>query len=109
MAVHSLIVTRVFLSMKNFLDREVGIMSIGDLQISDCRIFVWEGDLCGFLSSSVFVSSVQHPTSMSNTGGTLDNAKKDLSTSEHVPMVLTLRAYMLMTLFFYHMLIFHHL
>ena len=36
---------------------------------------------------------------MSNTGGTWDNAKKDISTSEHVLMVLGLRANMLMTLF----------
>ena len=56
----------------------------------------------GFLSSSVLVSSVQLPTSMSNTGGIWDNAKKDISTSEHVPMVLTLRANMLMTLFLPH-------
>ena len=39
---------------------------------------------------------------MSNTGGTLDNAKKDISTSEHVPMVLTLRANMLTALFLPH-------
>ena len=39
---------------------------------------------------------------MSNTGGTWDNAKKDISTSERVPMVLTLRANMLMTLFLPH-------
>ena len=45
---------------------------------------------------------------MSNTGGTLDNAKKDISASEHVPMVLTLRANMLMTLFLPHAH-FHHL
>ena len=51
----------------------------------------------GFLSSSVLVSSVQLPTSMSDTGGIWDNAKKDISTSEHVPMVLTQRVNMLMT------------
>ena len=55
--------------------------------------------LCGFLQSSVLVSSVQLPTSMSNNGRTWDNAKKDISSSEHVTMVLTLRANMLMTLF----------
>ena len=48
------------------------------------------------------MSSVQLPTSMSNTGGTWDNAKKDTSTSKRVPMVLTLRANMLMTLFLPH-------
>ena len=44
---------------------------------------------------------------MSNTGGTWDTAKKDMSTSEHVPMILTLRANMLMTLFLPHA--FYHL
>ena len=88
-----------------FLEREVGIKSVGDLRFSDCRICVRKVDLCTVLSSSVLVSSVQLLTSMSNTGGTWDNAEKDISTSEHVPMVLTLRANMLMTLF-YHMLVF---
>ena len=36
---------------------------------------------------------------MSNTGGTLGNAEKNVSTSKRVPTVLTLRANMLMTLF----------
>ena len=78
-----------------FLEREGGIRSIGFLRFSDCRIFAQKVDLCTVLSSSVLVSSVPLPTSMSNTGGTWDNAKKDISTSEHVPMVLTLRANML--------------
>ena len=65
---------------------------ISDLRFSDCRIHVWNDVLHGFLSSSVLVSSVQLPTSMINSGGTWDNAKKDISTSEHVPMVLTLHA-----------------
>ena len=90
-----------------FLEREVGIRSIGDLQFSGCRVFVCNVDLCRVLSSSVLVSSVQLPTSMSNFGGTWDNAEKDISTSELLPMVLTLRANMLMTLF-YHMLFCHH-
>ena len=85
---------------EKFFEREVGIRSIGDLQFSGCRIFVRKVDLCRVLSSSVLVSSVQLPTSMSNTGGTRDNAKKDISTSEH--MVQTLRANMLMTLFLPH-------
>ena len=37
------------------------------LQSSGCRIFVRKVDLCWVLSSSVLVSSVQLPTSMSNT------------------------------------------
>ena len=47
---------------------------------------------------------------MSNIGDTWDTAQKDISTSEHVPMVLTLRANMLMTLFSPHahfFIIFH--
>ena len=88
-----------------FLEREVGIRSIGDLQFSGCRVFVCNVDLCRVLSSSVLVSSVQLPTSMSKFGGTWDNAEKDISTSELLPMVLTLRANMLMTLF-YHMFFF---
>ena len=59
-----------------FFERKVGIKSIGDLRFSDCRIHVWKGVLCGFLSSSVLVSSVQLPTSMSNTGGIWDNEEK---------------------------------
>ena len=85
-----------------FLEREVGIKSIGDFRFSHCRFVFGEVSCAGFLSSSVLVSSVQLPTSMSNTGGTWDNAKKDFSRSEHVPMVLTLRVNMLMTLFLPH-------
>ena len=44
---------------ENFFEREVGIRIIGDLEFLDCRIYAWRVDLCGFLSSSVFVSSVQ--------------------------------------------------
>ena len=43
-----------------FLEPEVGIRSIGDLQFSDCRIYVWKGCLV-----RVFVvkrSCVQRPT-----------------------------------------------
>ena len=82
---------------EKFREREVGIRSIGDLEFSDCRISVWKGVLCGFLSSSILVSSVQLPTTMSDTGGIWDNAKKGICTSEH--MVQTLRANMLITLF----------
>ena len=47
------------------------------------RALVIFGSLIAEFMSSVLVSSVQIPTSMSNTGGTWDNAKKDISTSEH--------------------------
>ena len=72
---------RILISHEIFFEQEVAIKGIGDLPFSDCRIYVWKGVLCRFLSSSVLVSSVQLPTSMSNTGGTWDNAKKDISTS----------------------------